>query len=151
MHALSRLIGAEMKKTDMIKAEKWGDFQLRLTFKTSSCFEELKVSEKMKWTDEQEVELRTTIASLYYLAKDAENVGLDQVSKIIMLTINELDKSLKEGGLDLSDLIIKNDLFPLLEFMYKYSNEEKFEMIAQMVQEKENSESHDLHRANLIN
>ena len=105
----------------------------------------------MKWTDEQEVELRTTIASLYYLAKDAENVGLDQVSKIIMLTVNELDKSLKEGGLDLSDLIIKNDLFPLLEFMYKYSNEEKFEMIAQMVQEKENSESHDLHRANLIN
>lgn len=105
----------------------------------------------MKWTDEQEVELRTTIASLYYLAKDAENVGLDQVSKIIILTINELDKSLKEGGLDLSDLIIKNDLLPLLEFMYKYSNEEKFEMIAKMVQEKENSESHDLHRVNLIN
>ncbi len=103
----------------------------------------------MTWTDEQEVEIRTTIASLYYLAKDAENVGLEQVSKIILLTINELDKSLNEEGLNLSNLIIKNDLLPLLEFMYKYTNEEKFEMIADMIQDKENSEK--LNQTNFIN
>ncbi|GAA6211702.1 hypothetical protein NBRC116602_14430 [Hyphomicrobiales bacterium 4NK60-0047b] len=105
----------------------------------------------MNLTDEQEVELRTTIASLYYLAKDAESVGLDQISKIIMLTINELDLSLKEDGLDLSDLIIKNDLLPLLEFMYKYSNEEKFEMIADMIMEKEDHNVHKNKQTKVIN
>ncbi len=105
----------------------------------------------MNLTDEQEVELRTTIASLYYLAKDAESVGLDQVSKIIILTINELDLSLKEDGIDLSDLIIKNDLLPLLEFMYKYSNEEKFEMIADMIMEKENYSDQEIKPKQVIN
>lgn len=105
----------------------------------------------MNLTDEQEVELRTTIASLYYLAKDAESVGLDQVSKIIILTINELDLSLKEDGLDLADLIIKNDLLPLLEFMYKYSNEEKFEMIADMIMEKEDHNVQESKQTKIIN
>jgi|GEM_PF-4807741 len=105
----------------------------------------------MNLTDEQEIELRTTIASLYYLAKDAETVGLEQVSKIILLAINELDLSLQEDGIDLSDLIIKNDLLPLLDFMYKYSNEEKFEMIADMIMEKESYSDEGIKPTELIN
>lgn len=91
----------------------------------------------MELTKEQEVELRATIAALFYLSKEAETVGLNTVSQIILNMINEMDTSLKSDDIKLSELIIQNDLLPLLDFMYKYSNEEKFELITDLVLEKE--------------
>lgn len=91
----------------------------------------------MNLTEEQQIELRSTIASLYYLSKEAEIAGLENVSKVIMSTIDDLDKTMKIDKIDLSGLIVKNDLLPLLDFMYKYTNEEKFEIIAEVVKTKE--------------
>ena len=102
----------------------------------------------MELTKEQEVELRATVAALYYLAKEAEGAGLPGISESILIMIDQLDMSLKSDDIKVSDLIIQNDLLPLLDFMYKYSNEEKFELITDLVMEKEkirNSKSHITH------
>ena len=55
-----------------------------------------------------------------------------------MLLINEMDSTLKTDDINVSNLIIKNDLLPLLDFMYTYSNEEKFQLIADVIMENEN-------------
>lgn len=91
----------------------------------------------MDLTKEQEVELRATIAALFYLSKEAETAGLNMVAHTILNMINEMDLSLKSDDIEISEMIIQNDLLPLLDFMYKYSNEEKFELITNLVLEKE--------------
>lgn len=91
----------------------------------------------MDLTKEQEVELRATIAALFYLSKEAETARLNMVAHTILNMINEMDLSLKSDDIEISEMIIQNDLLPLLDFMYKYSNEEKFELITNLVLEKE--------------
>lgn len=105
----------------------------------------------MDLTKEQEVELRATIAALYYLAKEAEEVGLKVISVRILKMINDFDLTLKEEGIKLSEMIIQNDLLPLLDFMYKYSNEEKFALITDLVMQKEKFKQQQSKSSSMLN
>lgn len=105
----------------------------------------------MDLTKEQEVELRATIAALYYLSKEAEGAGLKVISETILKMINELDLTLKEENIKLSEMIMQNDLLPLLDFMYKYSNEEKCALITDLVMQKEKFKEHQSGKRGLLN
>jgi hypothetical protein len=105
----------------------------------------------MDLTKEQEVELRATIAALFYLSKEAEAIGLEVIAKTILKMINELDLTLKEEDIKLSEMIIQNDLLPLLDFMYKYSNEEKCQLITDLVMQKEKFKEQQSGKRGLLN
>lgn len=81
----------------------------------------------------QELEIRATIASLYFLAKEAEAIGLSNVSNIILSSINDIDKWLNSNDKLAFDMIVENDLFHLLEFMHNFSNKEKFKIICDLL------------------
>lgn len=105
----------------------------------------------MDLTKEQEVELRATIAALFYLSREAEEAGLKMISEKILKMINDFDVTLKEEGIKLSEMIIQNDLLPLLDFMYKYSNEEKFALITDLVMQKEKFKQQQTMSSSMLN
>lgn len=88
----------------------------------------------------QEVEVRATIASLYYLAKEAEAAGLVEMSNIILASINDIDKWLNKSNKMAFEMIAENDLFHLLEFMHKFTNKEKFKIICDVLMVKKEYE-----------
>lgn len=81
----------------------------------------------------QEIEIRATIASLYFLAKEAEAIGLTDLSNIIRSSINDIDKWLNGNNKVAFEMIVENDLFHLLDFMHNFSNKEKFEIICDLL------------------
>lgn len=87
----------------------------------------------MELSKKQDVEVRATIASLYYLAKEAELAGLVEVSNIILSSINDVDTWLNKNNKVAFEMIVENDLFHLLEFMHKFTNKEKFKIICDVL------------------
>ncbi|MGH1405635.1 MAG: hypothetical protein ACRBBJ_03625 [Rhodomicrobiaceae bacterium] len=81
----------------------------------------------------QEIEIRATIASLYFLAKEAEAIGLTDLSNIIRSSINDIDEWLNGNNKVAFEMIVENDLFHLLDFMHNFSNKEKFEIICDLL------------------
>lgn len=81
----------------------------------------------------QELEIRATIASLYYLAKEAQAIELDELSNIILSSIKDIDEWLNSNDKVLFDMIVENDLLHLLDFMHSFSNKEKFKIICDLL------------------
>lgn len=96
----------------------------------------------------QELEVRATIASLYYLAKEAEVAGLKELSNIILKSINDIDEWLNSNNKIAFEMIAENDLFHLLEFMHKFTNKEKFKIICDVLMIRK---EYDLEEEKLLN
>jgi len=66
--------------------------------------------------------LRLITTSLFYLSQEAAEDGLDDVSKIILNAINQIEQWIKNDyNLDLSSVVMNEDTIAVLTILLKFS------------------------------
>lgn len=66
-------------------------------------------------------EIRSILASLFYLSQEAEIIGLSQISKIIDAAICKVHEWLEDQNSNFNDLIIDEQTLYIMKFLFQYS------------------------------
>ena len=67
-------------------------------------------------------DLRLITIALFYLSKEAEQSGLDQVSKIIQTAISRINDWSIDNKAQLSDVLINKDTIHTMEFLSRFAD-----------------------------
>ena len=72
-------------------------------------------------------DLRLILVALFYLSKEADQSGLDQVSEIIQTAISRINDWSIDNKAQLSDMLINKDTIHTMEFLSRFAEFSKEE------------------------